>query len=107
VGDGTFRSDRLRTWCFVDRVSQYIGTVKHTKCTLCIQIVVKYQPPHTSSITCSSLGGAAQKTIGVLLAHYVCWLLPGLELNSDTSSTPILVAAPPEDEQVMLETCTG
>jgi hypothetical protein len=52
--------------------------------------------------TCSSSGDAAQTTLGILCACYVCWL------HQDWSGTPSVVCvAPPEDEQVVLETCAG
>jgi hypothetical protein len=57
---------------------KFFSIVKPTRCTFCIQIM-NSQPLHVSSTTCSSLGGAAQTTIGILRACCVCWLLPGLE----------------------------
>jgi hypothetical protein len=42
---------------------------------------------YVSSITCSSSGGAAQTTLGILRACYVSWLLPGLEFHSDPGSS--------------------
>jgi hypothetical protein len=68
-----------------------------------IQFIMNYWPLHVSGTACSSSGGAAPTKICILFACYVCWLLPGLEWN-----IPIVVGvAPPEDEQVVLETCTG
>jgi hypothetical protein len=47
-------------------------------------------------------------------SYYVGWLLPGLEFNSNPGSSQptyfalnIPIAAPLEDEQVVLETCRG
>jgi hypothetical protein len=37
---------------------------------------------------------------------YVSWLLPGLEWNWCRRPSAVW-ATPPEDEQVMLETCSG
>jgi hypothetical protein len=56
-------------------------------------------PPHVLSITCSSSGGAAQVTLGILHACYA------VGCTCDISS--VVCAAPPEDEQVMPETCGG
>jgi hypothetical protein len=43
---------------------------------------------------------------GNLHAYYVSWLLPGLEFHTCNIPT-VVYAAPPEDEQLVLETCTG
>jgi hypothetical protein len=61
---------------------------------------------HVSNITCSSSGGAAQTAFGILRAYDVSWLW---HCCSETArNIPNAVCeAPPEDEQVMLETCRG
>jgi hypothetical protein len=56
-----------------------------------------------------SSGAAAKTILGILRACYVCWLLPGLEWNWSTGPVipSVVCVAPPEDEQVMLETYRG
>jgi hypothetical protein len=53
---------------------------------------------YVSSITCSSSGGAAQMTLGLLRACYVSWLH---QFHSNPGAAAC--AAPPKDEQVTLE----
>jgi hypothetical protein len=65
---------------------------------LFIQFIENQQPPHVSRTTCSSTGGAPQTALGILRAYNVSWL---------SQLTLYVCAAPPEDEQVILETCTG
>jgi hypothetical protein len=79
-------------------------------------------PLHISSITCPSSGGSAQTALGILRACYVAqtalgilracyvsWLhqyWSGAPTDKHARSTPSAVCeAPPEDGQVMLETC--
>jgi hypothetical protein len=59
------------------------------------------QPLHVSSTTCSSSGGAALTTIGMC----VCIMSAGCYQNWNGTLT--LVAASPEDEQVVLGACRG
>jgi hypothetical protein len=47
--------------------------VKPTWCTF-IHFIKSYGPPHVSSITCSSSGGATQTALAVFRACYVSWL---------------------------------
>jgi hypothetical protein len=83
--------------------------------TLFIQFVENQGPLHASSITCLSSGGATQMAFGILRAYNVSWLWHVCSFTATfhsqltyALSIPIVVcAAPPEDEQVMLETCRG
>jgi hypothetical protein len=83
-----------------------------------IQFIENQEPLHVSSISCSSSGGASQTAFGILRA-YVSWLCHDFsetaivaswhsQLTLHARSIPNAVCeAPPEDEQVMLETCRG
>jgi hypothetical protein len=44
--------------------------------------------------------------LGILCACYVSWLHQGWS-GTQFHSNPAVCAVPPEDEQVMLETCRG
>jgi hypothetical protein len=69
------------------------------QCQRRIKKIIENQGPlHVSNITCSSSGGATQTALGLLRAYNVSWLWHGC------SETAVCVV-PPEDEQVMLETC--
>jgi hypothetical protein len=55
-----------------------------------------------------SSGRATQTALGILRACNVSWLHQSWRSQLKTRNIPIAVcAAPPEDEQVMLETCRG
>jgi hypothetical protein len=59
-------------------------------------------PLHVSSIKCSSLGGSTQTAFGTLRAYNAS------QLTLYARNIPnVVCGAPPEDEQVMLETCRG
>jgi hypothetical protein len=62
-----------------------------------------------SGITCSSSGGPVRATHGIFHACYVSWLNQDDATNwQHARNIPSAVCeAPPEDEQVMLETCGG
>jgi hypothetical protein len=75
-------------------------------------------PVHVSSITCSSLGGVTQTAFGILRAYNVsCSAVARLQFHFNRTTALQLTYArhirnavcsvPPEDEQVMLETCRG
>jgi hypothetical protein len=66
----------------------------------CIQFIENQGPLHFSSITCSSSGGATRIALGIVRAYNVSWLWHACIF---TAPQPM----PPEDEQVMLETCRG
>jgi hypothetical protein len=83
---------------------------------LFIQFIESQGPLHVSSITCLSSGGVPQTAFGIMLAYNVSWLwhscsetaIVSLQLTLYSSNIPNAVCgAPPEDEQVMLETCKG
>jgi hypothetical protein len=69
------------------------------------------------ALTCSSSGGTEQTGLGILRACSVCWLLLGLECNSNPGSSQLtkhahnipsaVYATSPEDGHVMPETCRG
>jgi hypothetical protein len=73
--------------------------------------IENYGPLHVSNITCSSSEGATQATHGILRAYNVT-IAVSLQLQSwhgqltlYARNIPSAVGvAPPEDEQVMLET---
>jgi hypothetical protein len=60
---------------------------------LFMTFIKNYGLLHVSNITWSSSGVAAQTALGILLAR--------------TQYKSAVCAVPPEDEQVMLETCRG
>jgi hypothetical protein len=87
---------------------------------LFIQFTENQEPLHVSSITCSSSGGTTWTALGILLVYNVSWLchdssctavklqLWHSQLTLYASNIPSAVhVVPPEDEQVMLETCRG
>jgi hypothetical protein len=72
---------------------------------LFVQFIENQRSLHVSSITCSS-GGAEQTAFGILRAYNVSWLWHGCSETLYAQSVPNAVwEVPPEDEQVMLETC--
>jgi hypothetical protein len=70
-----------------------------------IKFIENQRPPHVSSITCSSSGGAAQMAFGILRAYNVSWLWHGCSETATVPQPNAVCAGSPEDEQVMLETC--
>jgi hypothetical protein len=74
------------------------------------------RPLCVSSITCSSSGSAPQPAFCVLGTYNISWLWHGCSVIANvpqpadiirTQYTKCRLCAPPEDEQVMVETCTG
>jgi hypothetical protein len=69
------------------------------------------------SVCCYQDWSGTGWALGILCACYVSWLLPGLEWNCNPGSSQLtkharnipsaVCVAPPEDEQVMLETYRG
>jgi hypothetical protein len=75
-----------------------------------IQFIENQGPLHVSSITCSSSGDAKQTALGILRAYNVAVKLQSWhrQLTLYARNIPSSVCVkPPEDEQVMLETCRG
>jgi hypothetical protein len=92
-------------------------SVQWNQCdALFFQFIENQGPLHVSSITCSSSGGATQTEFGILRAYNVKWLWHGC---NETAAVPhptdiirtnipnAVCVSPPEDKQVMLETCRG
>jgi hypothetical protein len=64
-------------------------------------------PLHIWIITWSSSGGASQTAFGILLAYNVSWLWHGCSETETVPQPTAVCVAPPEADQVMLETCRG
>jgi hypothetical protein len=97
--------------CFADRASQYISIMKPTWCTF-HSTFENQRPLPVSSITCSSSGSATQTAFGILHAYNVSWLCYGCSCHGQLTlyacNIPNAVCVtPPEDEQILLETCRG
>jgi hypothetical protein len=95
----------------------FLSIIKPTD-ALFIHFIENQGPLNVSSITCSSSGGATQTAFGILRAYNVsCSAVARLQWNSCLCHSQLTLyarnipnavcGAPPEDEQVMLETCIG
>jgi hypothetical protein len=91
-----------------------ITIYQYSDTQLFIQFIQNQGLLHVSSITYSSSGGSKQTALGVLCAYNVSWLCHDkpqswysqLTLYAHNTTSAVCVG-PPEDEQLMLETCTG